>query len=445
MTRRNLLRALRPAFPAVPFLLIIVPIILLLAPFLREHPKQKYAPPVTAPTAQSAVVTGLENLARQDFAPLRGKRVGLITNPTGVDSHLRADIDLFFHARGVKLAALFGPEHGVRGDADAGASVGNARDAETGLPVYSLYGKTRKPTAAMLRGVDVLIFDIQDIGSRSYTYISTLGLCMEAATDARIPFFVLDRPNPLGGERIEGNIPTAAYFSFVGRYPIPYAHGLTVGELAQMINGEGWLGGRHCDLTVIPLKNWTRGMAWRETGLPWVPTSPHIPHADTSLYYAATGIMGEQPTLNIGVGYTLPFEMAGAPGLSPEKMARELNRRKLPGVWFRPASWVPFYAACKEKPCGGIQIYFTDPAKAPLTRLNFELMDAARKLKPSLNFFPAGREHEFDLVCGTDEVRKMFQAGKSAAEIWKFWNAGSENFRQKRKPYLLYSDGGATE
>ena len=440
MTPRRLFRKILLTFPSIAFLLIVIPALLLLAPLMRKRLTQKPAPPVQAPAAQTSVITGLENLMRQDFAPLRGKRVGLITNPTGVDSHLRTDIDILSHARNVTLVALFGPEHGVRGDAGAGAEVGNARDTETGLPVYSLYGKTRKPTMEMLRGLDALVFDIQDIGSRSYTYISTLGLCMEAAADARIPIFVLDRPNPLGGERIEGNIPTAAYFSFVGRYPIPYAHGLTVGELAQMINGEGWLGGRHCDLTVIPMQNWTRATSWNETGLPWVPASPHIPHAETALYYAATGIMGEQPAMNIGVGYTLPFEMAGAPGLSPEKMAREMNRRKLPGVWFRPASWVPFYAAHKNETCGGIQIYFTDPAKTQLTRLNFEIMDAARKLKPALNFFPPGRERQFDLVCGADEVRKMFQAGRPAAEIWKFWNSGSEKFRRQRKPYLFYPE-----
>ena len=439
MKRQNLLREILLAFPPVTFLLIVVPMMLLLAPLMRKRLAQKYAPPADAPAAKSVVVlTGLENLMRQDFAPLRGKRVGLITNPTGVDSHLRTTIDILAHASGIKLVALYGPEHGVRGDASAGASVGNARDGETGLPVYSLYGKTRKPTTEMLRGVDALVFDIQDIGARSYTYISTLGLCMEAAADARLPIFVLDRPNPLNGERIEGNIPTPAYFSFVGRYPIPYAHGLTVGELAQMMNGEGWLNGRRCDLTVVPMQNWKRTMGWDETGLPWVPSSPHIPRASTALYYVSTGIVGNQPALSIGVGYTLPFEMAGAPGISPERMARELNRRKLPGVTFRPASWVPFYAGYKDEACGGVQIYFTDPAKVQLTRLNYEIMDAARKLKPGLNFFPAGRERSFDLVCGTDAVRKMLQAGKSPAEIWKLWNAGSENFRQQRKPYLLY-------
>ena len=385
-----------------------------------------------------AVLTGLEVLMKDNYAALRGKRIGLVTNPTGVTAELRTDIEVLAHAPGVKLVALYGPEHGVRGDAEAGASVGGSRDAETGLPVYSLYGKTRKPTREMLRGVDALVFDIQDIGSRSYTYISTLGYCMEAAADADIPIFVLDRPNPLGGNRIEGNLPAPAYFSFVGRYPIPYAHGLTIGELARMMNGEGWLNGRKCRLTVLPMQGWKRDMDWSATGLPWVPSSPHIPHAQTALYYAATGIVGDQPALNIGVGYTLPFELAGAPGIGPQTFARELNRRKLSGVTFRPISWVPFYAGHKGETCGGVQIYFTDPAKVSLTRINLELMDAARHIRPSLNFFPAGREHSFDLVCGTDRVRKMFQAGKSAGEIWQVWNADSGKFRERRKPYLLY-------
>ena len=257
----------------IPIFALAFALICVAALFASRRTRPVPTPPSRA-IQKPAVTTGLENLVAQRFAPFQGKRIGLITNPTGVDSLLRTDIDLLFHAKGVKLAALYGPEHGVRGDAEAGASVGNARDTETGLPVYSLYGATRKPTAEMLRGVDILVFDIQDIGSRSYTYISTLGLCMEAAADAHLPLFVLDRPNPLTGERIEGNIPTPDYFSFVGRYPIPYAHGLTVGELARMMNGEGWLNGRHCDLTVIPMLGWQRDMGWNATGLPWVPQQP---------------------------------------------------------------------------------------------------------------------------------------------------------------------------
>jgi uncharacterized protein YbbC (DUF1343 family) len=395
--------------------------------------------PVRPLLGERAVRTGLEILIKSDFEPLRGKRVGLITNPTGVDSKLRATIDILHRAQNLKLVALYGPEHGVRGDAAAGASVANAKDPTTGLPAFSLYGKTRKPTAEMLRGVDVLVFDIQDIGARSYTYISTLGLCMEAAAENGIPFVVLDRPNPCGGDRVEGNIPAPAFRSFVSKYPIPYTHGLTVGELAQMIAGEGWLpGGKTCDLTVVPMEGWRRTMTWDETRLPWVPTSPHIPHPNTSLYYVATGIVGEQPTLNIGVGYTLPFELAGAPGLSAQRFAEELNRRKLNGVFFRPIFFKPFYAAYQGQVCGGVQIYFTDPRVAPLARINFELMDAARRLNPKLQFFPPGRAEMFDKICGTDQVRKMFQAGKSASEIWSAWNADSERFREKRKPYLLY-------
>ncbi len=392
-----------------------------------------------APPKRVAVKTGLEVWIGRNFAPLQGKRIGLVTNPTGIASDYRANIDILAHTKGVKLVALFAPEHGVRGDSLAGEEVGNARDPVTGLPVYTLYGKTRKPTAAMLRNLDALVFDIQDIGSRSYTYISTLGLCMEAAAENGVTLCVLDRPNPIGGNRVEGNIPAPEYRSFVGKYPIPYAHGLTLGEFAQMANGEGWLaGGKRCNLIVVPMEGWRRDMTWALTGLPWVLTSPHIPHAETALFYAATGIVGEQPSLNIGVGYTLPFELAGAPNLSAYKMAQELNGRKLKGVFFRPMYWQPFYAAYTNKSCGGVQIHITDPDKAELTRLNFELMDAARRLAPSLNFFPAGREEMFDKVCGTNQVRVMFQEGKSSAEIWRVWNAGSAQFRQRREKYLLY-------
>lgn len=410
------------------------PALAALSPAARQGERGKSS------AATTVVQTGLAVLQQQDFAPLRGKRIGLITNPTGVASDLRSTIEILAYAPGVQLVALYGPEHGVRGDAGAGASVESGKDPETGLPAYSLYGKTRKPTPAMLRGVDALVFDIQDIGARSYTYISTLGYAMEAAAENHLPFFVLDRPNPLGGARIEGNIPSEAFRSFVGRYPIPYRHGLTVGELAQMINGEGWLPhGLRCKLTVIPMQGWRREMLWAQTGLPWVPTSPHIPRPDTPLFYVATGIMGELPALNIGVGYTLPFELAGAPGLSPTKLAAELNRRKLPGVTFRPLFFTPFYAGYKGQNCGGVQVYFTDPGRAELARLNFEIMDAARRLDPKLVFFPdAQHARMFDLVCGTDTVRQQFQAGHPASEIWHAWNADSAAFRARCQPYRLY-------
>ena len=385
------------------------------------------------------VHTGLEVLVRDGFKELAGKHVGLITNPTGVDRQYRANIDLLMKAKGVKLMALFGPEHGVRGSAGAGETVADSRDEATGLPEYSLYGKVRKPTAAMLKGIDALVFDIQDIGSRSYTYITTLGAAMESAADAKIPFYVLDRPNPLGGERVEGNLTEPKFKSGVSPYPIPYVHGLTVGELALMINGEGWIGAnRKCDVRVVKMDGWTRSTLFQQTGLPWVSTSPHVPHAETSYFYAATGIVGELDALSIGVGMPVPFELAGAPGLSPNAFAKELTGRHLPGVIFRPCNFVPYYALFKGQSCGGVQIHITDYAKAPLTRLNFELMDAARKLKPGVEFFPNGDPKLFDKVCGTDKVRKAFMAGKSSAEIWNAWNAESAGFRVKRGKYLLY-------
>jgi len=402
--------------------------------------------PASAPIALLAqeaarppgVLTGIDVLIRQNFAPLKGKRIGLVTNPTGVTRDLRATIDVLAAAPGVKLAALFGPEHGARGDARAGEHVESARDPRTGLPVYSLYGKTPRPTPAMLKGIDALVFDMQDIGARSYTYITTLGRCMESAAENRVPLIVLDRPNPLGGDRVEGNLLDTRFKSGVGAYPIPYCHGLTIGELARMINGQGWLpGGARCDLTVIRMQGYRRAMRWEETGLRWVPTSPHVPHPHTALFYAATGIVGELSLLSIGVGYTLPFELAGMPGLDPHAFAAELNRRRLPGVYFRPMTWRPFYGGFQGQTCGGAQIYLTDPDRAQVTRLNFEILDAVRKLAPGKPIF-SNRSRMFDLVCGTDTVRKMFEAGRTSAQVWTAWNRDSAAFRAQRKPYLLY-------
>ena len=307
------------------------------------------------------VQLGIDVLIANGFKSLVGKRVGLITNPTGVTSDLRSTIDVLHKAPGVKLVALFGPEHGVRGDIPAGDEVADSRDAATGLPVHSLYGKTRKPTAEMLADIDVLVFDIQDIGSRSYTYISTLAVTMEAAAENHIPYVVLDRTNPLGGNRIEGRPLDLKYRSFVGQLPIPYVHGLTIGELARMINGEGWLAkGAQCELEVIPLHGWKRDMAFDRTGLYWVPTSPHVPRAESSFYYAATGIMGELNVLSEGVGYPLPFELAGGPDIDPQMLADDLNGRKLPGLFFRPLFFQPFYGRLAKHTCGGVQIVFTD-------------------------------------------------------------------------------------
>ncbi len=387
------------------------------------------------------MLTGIDVLVGDGFKQLAGKKVGLVTNPTGVTAELRSTIDVLHKASEVRLVALFGPEHGVRGDVFGGGAVADTKDPATGLPVYSLYGKTRKPTPQMLKGLDALVYDIQDIGSRSYTFISTMGTCMEAAAENGIEFVVLDRPNPLTGDRLEGRPLDSRYASFVGQYPIPYVYGMTCGELARMINGEGWLkNNAKCRLTVIAMRNWERSMWFDRTRLPWVPTSPHIPRADTAMFYAATGIMGELQVVNEGVGYTLPFELAGAPFITDaEAFARELNGRNLPGVTFRPMHFKPYYIdRVKDKDCGGVQIHITDRDKVELTAIQFHIMDAVRTLYPKVELFGHNRDEMFDKVCGTDRVREMFEAGKSIDEIVAFWNSDVKSFARKRERYLIY-------
>lgn len=400
------------------------------------------APPWSSaqtPGASARVKLGVDVLIDEGFKPLAGKRVGLITNPTGVAGDLRSTIDILHEAPNVKLVALYGPEHGVRGEAHAGAKFDDMRDEDTGLPILSLYGKNRQPTPESLADIDILVFDIQDIGSRSYTYISTMAASMDAAAANNVRFVVLDRPNPVTGDKVEGRLLDLKYKSFVGYLPIPYVHGMTVGELAQMINGEGWLtDGAKCDLVVIPMKGWRRGMWFDETGLTWVPTSPHLPRAETSLYYAATGIMGELGVISEGVGYPLPFELAGAPQFSPRKLADELNGRGLPGVYFQPMYFQPYYAHYPKETCGGVHILFTDREKAELTPIQFHVMDAVRKLYPDTKLFGGKRDSVFDKVCGTDRIRKMFVENRPIEEILAHWSEGVEEFRQARAPYLLY-------
>lgn len=385
------------------------------------------------------VLPGIDVLAAEGFKPLLGKRVGLITNPTGINVDLRSTVDVLHRAGGLQLAALYGPEHGVRGDTPAGDKIEDATDSVTGVPTFSLYGATRKPTAGMLRDIDVLVYDIQDNGSRSYTYISTMAAAMSAAAEHKIPFVVLDRPNPLGGDRIEGRPLDLKFKSFVGYLPIPYVYGMTCGELARMINGEKWLeGGGSCDLTVIAMRGWERSMTYGDTRLPWVPPSPHIPRWETSLFYAATGIMGELQAINEGVGYPLPFELAGAPGIDAEKFAAALNARNLPGVHFRPTYYQPYYTRYEKQACGGVQIMLTDPPKAHLTAIQFHIMTVVRELYPSITLFGSPRDNMFDKVCGTDEIRRLFERNRPLEDILRAWDDGIERFKSQRRRYLLY-------
>jgi uncharacterized protein YbbC (DUF1343 family) len=389
------------------------------------------------------VETGLEELVKSDFEILKGKRVGLVTNPTGVDQCLRSTVDILFNAPGVTLSALFGPEHGVRGEFTAGEYVTSEKDAATGIPVYSLYGKTRKPTPEMFRDIDVIVYDIQDIGSRSYTFISTLGLVMEAAAENNIPVVVLDRPNPLGGMRMEGAVTRPGFISFVSQFEIPYIHGLTIGELALFLNGEGMLAnGIKCDLKVVKMTGWSRSMYFEETGLPWVPSSPHVPYRDSPLFYPATGIVGELYTVSIGVGYTLPFQLFAAEWINADSLASGMNSLKLPGVIFRPVHYKPYYSTLQGKMVHGVQIHFTDATVAPLSLLQFYLMQEAHRLWPERNVFEMcdpSRLAMFDKVCGTDSVRIEFTRSFKVSDITGLWTNDIPAFRKKALKYFLYN------
>lgn len=393
------------------------------------------------------VKTGIEVLRDRDFDVLKGKRVGLVTNPSGVDRDLVSTIDILHSAPEVELVALYGPEHGVRGDVYAGDKISDTTDPKTGLPVYSLYGSTRKPTSEMLKGVDVMVYDIQDVGVRSYTFISTLGLVMEACAPLGIEVVVLDRPNPLGGNKIEGCCVEQPFNSFVSQYRIPYIYGLTVGELARMINDEGLNKGQkgdqpavRCKLTVVPMEGWKRDMLYADTGLPWVLPSPNIPFSDSPMYYAASGICGElYGFLNIGIGYTLPFQVFGAVWMDPELLKDKLESYEIPGVSFRTIWYKPFSGSLKGQLVRGLQFFFTDYDKARLTEVQFHVMQAVAELYPSKRGFEvADGVGLFDKVCGTDYVRREFSKGYKVEDIKAYWRKDEDSFRDLSQKYHIY-------
>ncbi len=390
--------------------------------------------------SQIKVKTGIEVLKESNFKILQGKRVGLITNPTGVDDNLKSTIDILHQAPGVKLVALYGPEHGVRGDVHAGDKITDFKDPNTGVPVYSLYGATRKPTKEMLQGIDVLVYDIQDIGCRSYTYISTMYLAMQAAAENNIEFVVLDRPNPLGGQKVEGNITEDKFVSFVSQLKIPYVYGLTCGELAQMINGERFIS-QPCKLTVVKMKKWRRKMMFEQTGLPWVPTSPHIPFAHSAYFYPISGILGELGYMSIGVGYTLPFEMFAAEWIKAEEFAAALNAKRLPGIIFRPIHLKPYYSVGQGKNLQGVQVYLRDFSKTRLSDIQFHVMEVAAQLYPNQKVFDnadKGRYNMFDKVSGSDFIRTEFSKNHRFADIQSFWTKDETSFKKLSKKYYLY-------
>ena len=388
------------------------------------------------------VITGIEVLKESNFKILEGKRVGLITNPTGVDSKLKSTIDILYEATNVHLVALFGPEHGVRGDYAAGDIVETYTDPQTNLPVFSLYGRTRKPTAEMLKGVDVLVYDIQDIGCRSYTYISTMGLAMEAAAENNIEFVVLDRPNPLGGLKVEGNLVEDGYLSFVSQFKIPYVYGLTCGELAKLLNEEKMLRDeKQCKLTVIPMRNWKREMLFKDTGLEWVLTSPHVPHEYSPQYYVSTGIMGELGIVSEGVGYTLPFQVFAADWINANVLAEKMNSLNLEGVIFRPITIKPYYGGDVNKELHGIQIHILNSNLVNLMSLQFLFMQTNNELYPEYNPFKmADRSalNMFDKVMGTSNIREQFVKRMKYDDIKDYLEKDIEKFKEISKKYYIY-------
>lgn len=389
---------------------------------------------VTAQARAGRVVPGLDVLLGPKRGLLAGKRVGLITNPTGVTVKLESAIDRMAQARDFKLAALFGPEHGVRGDAQAGAAVADRMDARTGLPAYSLYGTTRKPTPAMLAGLDVLVFDIQDIGARFYTYPWTLALVMQAAREAGMGVIVADRPNPIGGIRVEGPVLDPALASFVGAYPIPIRHGMTLGELALMMNTDFGIG---CDLTVVTCTNWRRPDDATQTGLPWVPPSPNMPTIDTAFIYPGTCLI-EGTNLSEGRGTTKPFELIGAPFIDAHGLADRLNQRNLPGAHFRPAWFTPSFSKFQGQLCAGVQVHITDRAAfAPVDAGIAILLEVARHYGKDFSFLP-GNPPFFDKLAGASWLREAITAGESLDAIKTRWQPELAAFKLKRARRLLY-------
>jgi len=390
-----------------------------------------------------AVASGLDVLVEKRFGPFSGLAVGLVCNPTSVDRRLRHAADLFHEARGVRLSALFGPEHGVRGDVQYMAAVRNERDRRTGVRVRSLYGKTAdslRPPGKTLRGLDALVFDIQDVGARYYTYQATMLFCMEAAARARIAFFVLDRPNPIGGILAEGPALRPGFESFCGVHDVAVRHGLTVGELARLYREE-----RRIDLalTVIPCRGWRRGMFQRDTGLPWILPSPNMPTPEAALVYPGMCLL-EGTNVSEGRGTTRPFELFGAPWLDADLLAESLRSERLPGVGFRPVRFVPTWDKHAGERCHGVELVVSDREAFRPFRTGVACVSAARAQNPA-RFRWRAEPYEFvedvpafDLLCGSARERKAIGRGRRWRDLAADWAREERAFMKRRSLHLLY-------
>jgi len=379
------------------------------------------------PASAAETLTGIDVLEAQKFAPLAGKRVGLITNQTGIDRERRSTIDLLAHAPDVKLVALFSPEHGMRGTVDA--RVSSTTDEATGLPVYSLYGETERPTDAMLAGLDVLVFDVQDAGVRFYTYITTMGYAMEAAAAHHVAFYVLDRPDPLGGERIEGPMLDRERTNFTGYFPMPVRMAMTLGEMAQMFNAEKKIG---CDLHIIRMQNWQRRFWFSDTGLPWANPSPNLRSAEEGILYPGLEIL-QAGGVSVGRGTNHPFELVGAPWIRGEEFAAYLNRRAIPGVRFEPQKFTPDSGLYKGELCEGVRVALIDRDVLQAMRMGIEIASALGKLYPGK--FETTKMVE---LVGNAATIQQLMAGGNPEAIVASWEKDLEAFRKVRVKYLLY-------
>jgi len=380
------------------------------------------------------VRVGIDVLKNRRFEPLKGRRIGLITNHTGIDHNRCSTIDALAKAPGLKLVALFSPEHGIRGTEDD--IVQSGTDQRTGLPIHSLYGKSRRPTDRMLQGIDAFVFDIQDIGTRFYTYISTMGYCMEAAARHRIPFYVLDRPNPIGGIRVEGPVMDQNMISFTGYHTMPNRHGMTVGELAMMFNAEKKFG---CSLYVVAMSGWTRNLRWEETGCPWINTSPNMRSPDEAVLYPGIGAL-ECTNLSVGRGTDRPFEIVGAPWIKGRRLADWLQSRQLPGVRFRAHVFTPDSSVYKGKRCEGVFIEVMDRRQVNSVRCGLELAHALCRLHP--------RHFEvksYASMIGQGWVVDRLRSGVDPEEIETEWEPSRREFLRRRARFLIYPDPSQTD
>jgi len=389
------------------------------------------------------VKTGLDRIAKYHNL-FSNKRVGIITNHTACNSNGQHITDIFLKPNDVTLAALFGPEHGIRGNAEGGAQIESANDPIRDIPIYSLYGETRKPTPAMLKDIDILVFDIQDIGARFYTYIYTMAYAMEAAAEQSIPFVVLDRPNPITGSKVEGNILEKEFASFVGLYPMPVRHGMTVGELAKMFNGEGWLAnGAKADLTVIPMRKWRRDMWYDETGLQFIKPSPNMPNLESATVYPGICLL-EGTNISEGRGTATPFQLLGAPWIDGLQLEEKLNNLNLKGVAFQDTFFTPLpipgavsNPKYKNKKCFGVKISVTDRNQYQSYRTGIYIVKTIHEMYPdSVEFRAAG----FDRLCGSAAIRETIINNGDIDGLIASWQDQLNQFMEKRKKYLIYDN-----